>query len=191
MSYNERAASALQDAESRLREIVAEAAEAGDYAAVLKIATLARAINNLAPVTPDPGADSVTLKVSTRSKANPKKRKEYPVFGRRGEVLVRTSWSKADKREYEHKAPATVLASMISALSEVASDGRVFTTAELLPLRLADGNEIPNYQVYAWIGFLKDVSVLDQHGRQGYSVADLATFRAAAENAFESLPHKK
>jgi hypothetical protein len=67
-------------------------------------------------------------------------------------------------------------------------DGRVFSTNDVLPLADDDGSEIPSYQVYVAIALLKQAGLLDQHGRQGYSIPDPSRFLDAAQAVLQSLP---
>jgi hypothetical protein len=69
-------------------------------------------------------------------------------------------------------------------------DERVFSTDELTPVADNDGTEVPTYQVYAGLALLKQVGLVDQHGRQGYSVPRLAEFKVAVDALLQNLPEK-
>jgi hypothetical protein len=73
-------------------------------------------------------------------------------------------------------------------MSELGRDGRVFSTDDFMPLHDADGAEVPSYQTYVGIAFLKHTSLIDQHGRQGYSIPKLAEFKDAVESLWQKLP---
>ncbi|MGH9904020.1 MAG: hypothetical protein ACRD8U_00385 [Pyrinomonadaceae bacterium] len=75
-------------------------------------------------------------------------------------------------------------------MAETGSDGRVFSTDELLPIHDEDGEEVPSYQVYAALALLKQVGLVDQHGRQGYSIPRLPEFKRAVESVWRNLPEK-
>jgi hypothetical protein len=115
---------------------------------------------------------------------------EYPRFLRQDNQLVRIAWSKREKKEYRHKAPYTVLQALIKVMSELGKDGRVFATDDFLPIHDSDGNEVPSYQAYVGIALLKHTSLLDQHGRQGYSIPRLGEFADTVEALWQKLPHK-
>ena len=60
---------------------------------------------------------------------------------------------------------------------------------ENLPLKdPADGTEIPTYQVYLCLAWLRQAKLVEQHGRQGYSLPDSAHLDALAGKLFEQLP---
>jgi hypothetical protein len=197
-----RAIGLLQKTEAELRKIVSEAASAGDYGSVVQIAALARSMSEIL----DPASSKASKPV--RRQLNPSSARDdgpgsrmtrtrsarsngdYPRFARHGDQLVRIAWSKRDKREYEHKAPFAVLRALTAGMAEKGSDGRVFSTDQLLPIRDEDGSEVPTYQVYAGIALLKQVGLIDQHGRQGYSIPRLSEFKRAVEAVWKNLPEK-
>jgi hypothetical protein len=95
----------------------------------------------------------------------------YPQFHREGELLVKVGWSKTEGKPYEHKAPRSVLRALVQALIRVGSGGERFTMERLLPLKdLVDGAEIPDYQTYLTLAWLRGAGLITQHGRQGYSL---------------------
>jgi len=102
--------------------------------------------------------------------------------------LVRVAWSKRDKKEYQHKASHAVLQAIVEAMATIGKDGRVFSTDELGPMDDADGNRVPSYQAYVCIALLKRTGLIDQHGRQGYSIPQPAEFKDAVESVWRNLP---
>ena len=133
-------------------------------------------------------APPVSQKDRTRSPAN---HGGYPRFFRQGDRLVRVAWSKREKKEYEHKAPITVLKALTVAMTDTGADGRVFSTDELLPIRDHDGAEVPAYQAYAGLALLKQVGLIEQHGRQGYSIPRLRELNGAVEALLRNLPERQ
>ena len=201
MAIEARAVVILQGAEANLRELAAEAASAGDYAAIIKVAAWAKALNDL--VSSAAGDKRVKTSAVERGVANTAKpqgtarrstprrseRREYPRFFRHGDHLIRVAWSKREKKEYQHKAPYSTLRALALALEDAGKEGRVFSTDQLLPLREpTDGAEIPNYQSYVCIAWLKQMGLIDQHGRQGYSVPRLAALRDSIGTIWRTLP---
>jgi hypothetical protein len=128
-------------------------------------------------------------KADPRARRSPRsaKKQEYPLFFRRGEQLIRVAWSKRDKQEYQHKSSHSGLKALARAMAKVGADGRVFSTEDFLPIQHEDGSEIPNYQAYAGIALLKQGGLIDQHGRQGYSIANIADFPEAVEAIWKRL----
>ncbi|MDA8377597.1 MAG: hypothetical protein M0Z50_11200 [Planctomycetia bacterium] len=177
---------------------MSEAAATGDYTCVVQIAAWAHTVTELVkdapsqpanahPSTPPIGAKAVNGKSASgrrpRSFAN-----GYPKFVRQGNHLIRIAWSKKEKREYQHKIPYPALRALTNAMVEIGTDGRVFSTDQFLPIRDADGAEVPSYQAYVGIALMKQTSLIDQHGRQGYSIPRLADFKDAVEAIWQKLP---
>ena len=155
----------LHRAEVGLRDLMTEAAGLGNYEAVLRLASVAKALGNLvgalsgrgasdvlrrfaSAVPPDPiAADEVrrasrsagrrrsTSKRKRRSSTQTAPAGDYPRFVRQGDELIKIGWSKRHKREYLHRAPEGVVSALGRALVNVGSSGRLITTEDLLPLR--------------------------------------------------------
>lgn len=85
--------------------------------------------------------------------------------------MVKIGWSKSEAKTYEHKAPRAVLQALLRALIRVGAAGKRFTVEGLLPLKdSASNSEIPDYQTYLTLAWLRNVNLITQHGRQGYSL---------------------
>lgn len=93
----------------------------------------------------------------------------YPQFVREGDSLVKIGWSKSEGKTYEHKAPKSVLRALLQALGRVGAGGERFTVEALLPLK-DSGSDIPDYQTYLVLAWLRSIGLVIQHGRQGYSL---------------------
>lgn len=200
MSYFLRAGEALRQTENFLRGLLSEAVHAGDYAAVVQLASWARSVGEIVRALPTdsegkdtrgpsasgPRPSSPALRTARRKKNSVKD--EYPRFHRHGERLVRVAWSKRDKKEYEHKAPRGVLRALTASIMERGAGGRVFSTEEILPIYDDDGAPIPNYQAYVSLALLKQTGLLDQHGRRGYSVPQPRELEKAVEAVWRNLP---
>ena len=182
---------ALARAEEELRELIARAAAGGEYDSVPVLTRWARTLRSLlepdSGSTPNPQmhspviaayasatpASARTGRRTTRAgrKRSGRRPQDYPKFLREGDQLVKIGWSRTDKAPYEHKAPRPVLASLANALVQVGRGGKRFTTDEIIPLRDNDsGAEIPTYQVYLGLAWLRTENLVVQHGRQGYSL---------------------
>lgn len=197
MDSVERATAALQQAEAILRGLVSEAAASGDYTSVVQIAAWARTVADLVKDAPGQPATAPSIPPAPRSRAKdasgPRRTArpaadEYPKFFRKGDQLVRIAWSKKEKKEYQHKTPYSVLKALTATMSKIGADGRVFSTDQFLPIRDADGSEVPSYQAYVGIALMKQMALIDQHGRQGYSIPRLAEFKDAVESVWRKLP---
>lgn len=197
MDIRNRAADLLRQTEAKLRGIVSEAAASGDYTSVVRVAAWASSIRDMVNSSSDnervgPRSANNDHKVRTaRRLLVPDNRRSYPRFFRQGDELIRLAWSKREKKEYRHKTSYGRLKSLAIAVAEKGTDGRVFSTDEFLPLRdPTDGTEIPSYQAYVCISLLKDAGLLEQHGRQGYSISQGANFSDAVEAAWKNLPRR-
>jgi hypothetical protein len=187
----------LKETEAKLRALVSEAAASGDYSSVVQIASWARTVSELFNRKP---GERVSSLPSTRSSTHngakgPKQislakrgQRSYPLFFRQGDQVVRIAWSKREKKEYRHKADSSVLKVLAKSMAEKGSDGRVFATDQFLPVRDSQNTEVPNYQAYLGISLFKQVGLIDQHGRQGYSIPRLADFKDAVEAVWKKLP---
>lgn len=174
--------------ESDLRSLVAGAATSGDYDTVLKLTSWARAVANLAGI-PEAAPGAPALPEAT--KGNRKKKADiaaYPRFARRGGSLVKIGWSKSEKAEYEHKAPLEDVGLLVDVISKAGADGRIFQVGPLLPCPRPGGDSyMPDYQVYLVIAWWRAIGLLEQHGRQGYSIPKPAEFISAVEHASNDL----
>ena len=181
---------------------MSDAATAGDYASVVQVAAWARSLSEmLDPVSPrkgNPTQDPVSRSTARKepralpnTRAVSRANSGYPRFFRQGDRLVRVAWSKRDKKEYEHKAPLAVLKALTFAMAGKGADGRVFSTDELLPIHDDDGAEVPAYQAYAGLALLKQVGLIEQHGRQGYSIPRLPELNGAVEALLRNLPERQ
>ncbi len=197
MTTLERAAVLLHETEGKLRGFVSEAATSGDYAGVVQIAAWARTLSELLNrKSTERGISSVPRPHSAQKGArglkqiSPPKRahRSYPLFFRQGDQVIRIAWSKRERKEYRHKAACGVLKVLANAMVEKGVDGRVFATEQFLPIRDSENGEVPNYQAYLGISLFKQTGLIDQHGRQGYSIPRLADFKDAVETIWKKLP---
>jgi hypothetical protein len=193
-----RATQLLRQTEEKLRVLVSEAANSGDYSSVLTLAAWARTVNELTNPTsrverPERQSAAKARKISMPSPRtlSSHNRNGYPRFLRRGNELVRVAWSKREKKEYRHKVPYSILKLLTNAMADKGRDGRVFSTEEILPLHESnDAGPVPNYQAYVGISLMKQTGLIDQHGRQGYSIPQIAEFGNAVEAIWTKLPEE-
>jgi hypothetical protein len=126
-------------------------------------------------------------KSKTRCSATAQKG-QYPTFLREGDALVKIGWSKSDKSTYEHRAPRRAIELLVAALSHVGASGQRFTMEDLLPLRdPQDQSDVPSYQAYLVLAWLRKENLIVQHGRQGYSLPPNADLADACEERWQAL----
>lgn len=193
-----RAIELLRQTEEKLRALVSEATSAGDYSSVLTLAAWARTVNDLTKAPPfvenEPKSKlhkKALIATGVRKQLRQNNQNGYPRFLRQNNQLVRIAWSKRDRKEYRHKVPYSVLKLLTTAMADKGRDGRVFSTEELLPIHDSEQSEpVPNYQAYVGISLLKQTGLIDQHGRQGYSIPRIEEFRNTVEAVWTKLPNK-
>lgn len=178
----------LTKCEADLRELVAAAADSGDYDAVLRITSWAKQIALMSGAAP---AVISEVRPNATSAKKAAAKPVYPRFLRRGSQLVKIGWSKREKSEYEHKAPREAALVLARAAADIGKDGRIFQVNALSPLiDPKDGSEVPDYQVYLVIAWWRGAGLLDQHGRQGYSIPNAKQLQQAVESAWMKLPEE-
>jgi hypothetical protein len=211
------AAEIIVEAEAKMRKLLADAAAAGSYDLVVKIASWARSLSELkADIPPDrfgkpetscsgpasgkaSGPSLETEKDACRSSRkgdrldlSRRKKSAYPKFFRDGDSLVKIGWSKAQRSEYEHKAPLSVLSDLAAAIREAIAKKPILVMESLLPLKSSrDGAEVPSYQVYLCVAWLRERGILQKHGRQGYTVKPKVDLSTKASELFQMLSERR
>lgn len=186
MDATGRAAELLRTTEQTLRGLVADAAAAGDYGGVVQIAQWAKAVNEIC-LTSSVLQTPHEKKALTQKRPRPKSPNTgYPRFYRLEDVVIRVALSKREG-EYQHKASFAVIVALADVMATSGADGRVFSTDEFLPLRVED-TDVPQYQAYLGIALFKQTGLIDQHGRQGYSIPRLAEFKDNVTAICKKLP---
>lgn len=143
---------------------------------------------------PQPSGQEVAITTESEKDERPTKRKRritYPRFFREGDFLLKVGWSKTGRCEYEHKAHCTVLRKLAQAL-EAANDGNAaISTETLFPLKTDSGDQIPSYQAYLCLAWLKEKGLVRQLGRKGYFVSGSGSLPRMTEEAWDQLGAKK
>jgi hypothetical protein len=112
----------------------------------------------------------------------------YPKFVREEDRLVKIGWSKGKKATYEHKVERRSLETVVARIARVAEHKRKFVVDDLGDFESCRGeSEVPVYQVYLCIAWLRTSGLIEQHGRAGYSVGNREDFAQAVEEAWKRL----
>ena len=163
----------LDQAESSLREVIAEAAKAGDYHSVdvarlaaLEMDRLRKRVKG-SPTDEKPQSPQPSTR-HTGKRRSPKS--AYPRFEVRNGTLIRIGWSKKNRREYTHKAPKTVFDQTIKAMAFLSQMGNGSVMAEQIIERVTShsSEHVPSYQIYTVLGFLHDRDCIQKVGREGF-----------------------
>ena|ERR1700680_3817599 len=182
----------LEGAERGLRDLLAAAAGAGDYDAVALLTSWARALANMrAPIVASPASreedQQPARSQNTRKKRAREKTHDYPRFFRRGDELVKIGWSKRDRKEYVHRTPKEVLNLVVDAVMKIGSLSKVFPAESIFSHIEKRGESVPAYQVYVSLAWLRGENLIEQHGRQGYSMTTDA-LKPVSQARWEQLP---
>ncbi len=122
-----------------------------------------------------------------RSRRAPQKG-EYPKFSRQGDQLVKVSWSKKQRAEYQHKAPRRVAELLAAAIARRTGNGRLFTSEDIFPLKdPEEGSEVPSYQAYAALAWFKAAGLVKPHGRRGYTARNQGKLSEVVTAAWQQL----
>jgi len=208
------------DGELRLRKLIADldgaarseialAAGEGRFDELPQLTPMAKEIAGLAArwpykVSSTPSAPARTdatedpaVPRALRGEAAPRasaklKKSDYPQFLREKLDLVKLGWSPREKGPYEHRVPKDGVDAVASAVATKGKAGHRFTMDEILKTLASakSAEQVPSYQTYAVVSWLKWAGMVLQHGRQGYTVVRPQTFATSIETAWQSLPQR-
>ena len=203
MNLPARATEILLEAKRRLVSLANEASGGRDYdgaTALLEAARRVKMVGNngtssapiAAPANPAlwlPNTSPTSGPTVTPAASRRPRKGEYPKFLCDGDSLVKIGWSKAEKAEYEHKSPKKVVVAVAHALTAAGSKGRRFSMDRVLPLTdPEDSSELPTYQCYLTLAWMRHEGLVVQHGRQGYSLPKNGDLPTAIERIWAQLP---
>lgn len=193
-------AAVLDGALSHIRELIEDAVRSHHYSKLGALgevadglASLKRSFADQATVRSDAaiGAGAAgpvatgTGRGARGSTGNIKSRRTYPRFERHGDRLVKVGWSKRDAAEYVHKASRVAVDAVVAALMTIAK--KSFTMEEILPLRDKDGADVPSYQAYLVIAWLRQLGVVERLGNDGYAAQRDRLCSGVVESEWNSL----
>lgn len=172
----------LVDAETRLRQMMEGALREQRYDHVAEIAGLAQGVSRvlqsqvtrdsreLSTLTEPHGLRASVAPLSTKRPTRAKSRTvSYPKFERDGDRLVKIGWSKKNKSSYEHRATKDGVYALVRHLVGSVTAGELFLVEDLLPIPDGgDGGELPAYQVYLILAWLRLSGAVEKKGRDGY-----------------------
>ena len=216
MSITEEANEICAKAESALRVLMQKAIETGEYRNLPNLARMAEQLNSLGGRMPQPAAEptlfsalaqKVTKKSKTKKRRSGKTKSRlteshqskkpalpqagygYPKFRREDDWLIKIGWSKNEKSEYQHRAPKRVVDALLKSVLNAGASEKVFSVDDLLPIAdPEDGTAIPGYQVYIALAWFRTEGLLQQHGREGYSLFASIDMNETVEKRWLALP---
>ena len=203
MTTLQRAIQTLTEAESTMKRLIGEAAAIGEYSSVETLLRWAVTLGSMCaesskesvPSDQSPSSDDAVPPVTQPAakprsppKSSQSKRRSYPVFAKSGDVLIKIAWSKSSKSEYQHKSPRLVASKLADALARHSRETTVISMDKILPLKADDGTEIPDYQVYVSLAWLRRIGAVKQNGRQGYTIENPDDLPQQVQRAWSDLP---
>jgi hypothetical protein len=199
MDTIQKANSLLRSTEADLRKLIELAVQEGRYSDVAKLAEIAdllgkiisRAEVNDVSNLKSPGrnkSESQNLDVSEKL---PKRQKsgEFPKFEIERDRLVKVGWSKKDRKIYEHRAERNLVQAASLHLARVTNQ-EVFKMDEILPISLEDGADVPSYQAYLVLAWLRHVGLVEKQGKDGYQWTVERFDEPAFNAAWKSTPQR-
>ncbi len=193
MSVPTAAVSVLRRAEAELRKLIQEALGEGRYQDVSNLAATADAVAQLhASTTDEEPAVGLQLHDEIRIGQRHGRRatgRAFPRFERDGDKLVKVAWSKRNRAEYEHRAPREVVEILIERIRKTKGEGAKFEASEILPLK-DKGRDVPSYQAYLSIAWLRQEGVIVKYGREHYALKPDMASRTRVVELWEALPQK-
>lgn len=200
MGTIEDARQVISNAEGALRELIQQGLKEQRYAEIVEVAAMADGIARLlqgrrvafAEAVEDStafgGRDSgPQLKKPQAMRGRP--RPDYPRFERDGDRLVKIGWSKKNRESYEHRASREVVIAFARHLSGNVSEGKAFAVEDLIPVPdISKGGEIPAYQIYLTLAWLRQAGAVEKKGRDGYLLRRGALTDTALDRLWKDLP---
>ena len=184
----DRIQSILGETETQLRNLIAEAAVSADYRGVDAGRQAAVGIRELRErFGENPTKKVVVSESDPRTAESPPRRarsaaratrKAYPRFTVEDDTLTKIGWSKKHKREYAHRVAESVFNRTVRAMLALAN-GKTgpFLAEDIIgKVNESDEDQVPSYQMYIVIAFLRAAGCIRQRGRDGYDIdGELAT----------------
>ena len=189
----------LNKAQTELRSLLERALAESRYTEVAEIAQVAEGLAQLGATSSQ--ASSIAEQAMTTAPASravpaaqlrpARSPRTFPRFEREDDKLVKIAWSKKDRAEYEHKAPRQVVDLLIEAIRSQKGEGAKFEAPDVLPLTdRKSRKEVPSYQSYLALAWLRYEGVVAKHGRDGYSLKPTAATTERLNELWKALPSR-
>ncbi len=215
MDTIQKARQVIADAEAALRDLISKALVEQRYSEVKEIAGLADKVARILQsgdiqlsTSPPPSPSDTALRsmvqhvmdAPTPSYSDkpakrvrrriPQVKKGYPRFVRDDDKLVKVGWSKKNKAEYEHRVPRETILTFVRHLDENVEESTKFDIDSLFPVSDGSGGEVPGYQIYVIIAWLREVDVIEKLGRDGYVIRDKSVLRGKLDEQWNAIHAK-
>lgn len=169
--------------------MISDAAAAGAYGELVGLTEIAKQLAMLAGV--NSAESDAAEQAAGRHEGVPKipqrSARKYPAFLRRGDDLVRVGWSKKARREYRQFVNRKSVDAVVKSLVKAASKGKPFTVESLQPVRNTEGDEVPVYEIYNTLAWMRQLGLARKRGRRDYSLPNPEKLERAALSKWDSL----
>lgn len=180
---------ALDAALEKIRRLIAAAADEDAFTEVQQLAMLAEATQNCIRERRDDRPITSTLPKQVARSSTKTVGPSYPYFEIDGSKLVKIGWSKRDKRTYEHKSPREVCEIMFHRLASIGINSD-FRMEDVLPIMNRDGAEIPSYQSYLTLAWLRSLGFLEKSGKDSYRWLIVDADETVLNDAWNATPKR-
>lgn len=195
----EKAKAVLSDAQSSLRQLMEEGIRHHRYSDVAEIAGLAEGLSRIlvgggsrpSDFISSPASSAAPIVRTEPERKRPAKGKakpEYPRFERDGDKLVKVGWSKKNKDQYEHRASRETVIGVARHIASRVKAGQVFEVENLLPVPDSANGEVPAYQVYLTLAWLRSEGAVEKKGRDGHVLRDASIAVGGLDRLWEEVP---
>lgn len=134
------------------------------------------------------GKKTTTAPVNRGNKSGASK---YPIFERQGDRLIKVGWSKKERSAYEHRVQREIVFAAAAALITSMTERGSIRMDAILPLRDNHGSEVPSYQAYLVLAWLRELGVVLRKGNDGYGLAQLEISARNIEQFWSQTPERQ
>lgn len=205
MKHVNEAYTVLLKAEEDIQEVMRRALSEQCYGDVAQIAALAEDFKSLLQSEHVEGNQQNRPKSNQRNASSSRGRthrkpvmhrtshakERYPKFERDGEKLIKIGWSKKEKKIYEHRAPKEAVICFHKQMTNKKDPNTTFTMDEILPVPDTNGGEVPSYQAYLALAWLRDCGVVRRKGRDGYIYSERSIDEESIKELWTALPERE
>lgn len=189
----------LRGAEKDLQGVIQDRLRAHCYNEVASIAAVADQVRSLAEggarpekVKATPGSKDTPGQSKTKARVRGRSRQTasaYPRYERDGDRLVKLGWSKKHREVYEHRANKSAVIAFARTLAGAVVPGEVFRVDSILPVFDSETeSNVPEYQIYLAMGWLRHAGAIEKSGRDGYVLVAGAESPDTVDHHWQSLP---
>ncbi len=122
-----------------------------------------------------------------RKQENEQSATNYPKFLKDESRLIKVGWSRKKKAEYMHRVPKEAIYIFAEHLEKNVGAQSLFEIENLFPILAASGEEIPGYQIYVIIAWLRTVGTIVKKGRDGYIIQKNTGLRGEINELWTNL----